>query len=107
MAVGGPPAGSGSFNSKYQIRQILVRKINSEGGASSLERLSRGMASEGNTRPRGKCCLLRVSVREDVLYKRSREVICRIHWPGTEFVFELADFGSSAPKTKVRNVSIL
>lgn len=31
-------------------------------------------------------------------------VIARIRWPGTEFIFELADFGSSTPKTKVRGL---
>ena len=29
------------------------------------------------------------------------EVIARIRWPESEFLFELADFGSSTPKTKV------
>ena len=58
MPVGGPPAGSGSLDSKPQIRQILVRKIYIQGSARSPKRLSRGMASEGNTRSRGERCFL-------------------------------------------------
>ena len=33
------------------------------------------------------------------------QVIARIRWPESEFLFELADFGSSTPKTKVSAMS--
>ena len=68
MAVGGSPAGSGSLDSKSQIREIFDRKIDIQGSACGAKRLSRGVASQGSARCRRKRCFLRVSTCERTCY---------------------------------------
>jgi len=53
MTVGGSPAGSGSLDSKPQIRKIFDRQIYSQGSIRGGKRLSRGVAREGGARSRG------------------------------------------------------